>query len=558
MWEVIKMGQSVKWYVNTVLLILLVLLLVILGTTRVEAAAKPEAKPFAKSEAKPEGTLTAALPTLAEEGFLPDRCSATSAPLWEPVYDFLIYSDSKTQKPIPGIAERWEYSKDYKTLTFHLRKGVQFHDGWGEVTAEDVKFSIELNTRPTSKNIVGSEIKKIIKTIETPDRYTVVLRLNEPDPVLWLSFCTADNISIPVLCKKYIESVGEDKANEKPVGSGPYKLVEQKAGDYVKFEALDKHWLLVPEFKYLVLRIVPEDSTRIAMLKTGQIDIAHNITMDAVPEIEKAGNRVVVARNAEIVFLPFGGMLLPEDKRYVEGYSRKDPWKDIRVREAMNIAIDRKSIVKTVYGDTATVAPIWIPLSGWQKLPPIPYDPNRAKKLLVEAGFPKGFSFKIVTHNKRPELSLLAEAVAGYWKAIGLNAEIVPGDYTKWRDTNKTGKTAGYLWTHVLGDFPDWSQRLSGYDSPDASTPLWSSEETTAGIKKVQAQLDPAKREAALKELANTYRTLYAHVPLAYVPMLHGVGKRVGEWNPGHTLHPKNFIFARHAKPLNTFRLFTP
>jgi ABC-type transport system substrate-binding protein len=308
----------------------------------------------------------------------------------------------------------------------------------------------------------------------------------------------------------------------------------------------------------MVLRIVPEDSTRIAMLKTGEIDVAHNITVDAAADIEKVGLRTVVARNSEIVFFPFGGMLLPEDKRYVEGYHQKDPWKNIKVREAMNIAIDRPTLVKTLYRGTATAAPIWVPLPGWDKLEPIPFDPKRAKQLLIEAGYPNGFGFKILTHTKRPELPLIAQAVASYWGEIGIKAEIVPGDYAAWRETNKTGKTAGWLWTHVLGDFPDWSERLSGYDLPGASTPLWSSEETKIGIKKVQSEIDPQKREALLKELARTYRALYAYVPIAYVPMLHGVSKKIGEWNPGHTLHPKNFVFARHSKPLNTRRLFTP
>ncbi|HVN97265.1 MAG TPA: ABC transporter substrate-binding protein [Syntrophorhabdaceae bacterium] len=506
---------------------------------------------------KPEGTLVVGLFSLAEEGFLPDRCSGTASPLWEPVYDFLIYGNSVNMKPIPGLAERWEYSKDYKTLTFHLRKGVQFHDGWGELTAEDVKFTIELNARPTSTNLRSSDLRKIA-SMEVRDRYTLALHLKEPDPMLWLSFSTADNTGLGILCKKYVETIGEEKANRQPLGSGPYRFVEQKSGDYAKFEAYDSHWLVVPEFKYLVIRIVPEESTRVAMLKTGELDIAMELGMNKIPELEKTGLRTIVQRNTVTDFIALGGLLIPEDKRYVEGYHRKDPWKDVRVREAMNIAIDRAAVAKDLFHNFAVPAPIALMLPGWDKLPPIPYDPKRAKQLLAQAGYPNGFSFKLLTHDKEPMLPLLAQAVVGYWEAIGLRGEIVPGDYATWRDTNKTGKTAGWLWTHTLGDFPDWSERLMSYEMPNASTPLWEGEETKSLVRKTLAEMDLKKRDADFRDLAKAYRAAYTHIPLVYVARLHSVSPKVGQWSPGHQLYPKNFVFARHAKPLNTPRLFTP
>ncbi len=524
----------------------LVLVLIMLPLVKAEAAAKPE------------GTLTIAVPDLAEEGFLPDRCSETSSPLWESVYDFLIYSDNGAQgKTIPGIAERWEYSKDYRTLTFWLRKGVQFNDGWGEVTAEDVKFTIEFNTRPTSIN-VKSTLLKNISAIDVIDRYKLVIHLKEADPVLWLSFYTAENLSLPVLCKKYIETVGEEKANRQPVGSGPYRLVEYKLGDHYTFEAVEKHWLVVPEFKTMILRLVPEEATRIAMVKTGEIDIAMELGIDKLDDLEKAGLKTVVSKDSNTVFIPFGGMLLPEDKRYIEGYHRKDPWKDLKVREAMNIAVDRKALVKTFYRGLATPAPIYATLPGWDKLEPIPYDPKRAKQLLAEAGYPNGFSFKLYTHVKEPMLQLLAEAAGGYWEAIGLKAEITRGDYGTWRDLNKTGKTAGWLWTNAMLNYIDWSGRLPGHDLPNSSTPFWQSEETTAAIKKVLREVDPQKREAYFKELARVFRSLYINVPIAFTPRVHAVGKKVGQWYPGRLRYPKNLIFARHPKSLNTYRLFTP
>lgn len=541
-----------KSKVNPVLSISIVLFLIALPLFRAEAATA--AKP------KPEGTLTVAIQTLAEEGFLPDRNSGSTGPLWECVYDFLLYSDAAAEgKIIPGVAERWEYSKDYRNLTLWIRKGIQFHDGWGELTAEDVKWTIEFNSRPTSTNIRSPELKKIT-SMEVVDRYTLVLHLKDPDPGFLSTFCTNDGVTLPVLCKKYVATVGEEKANKQPIGSGPYHLVEQRVGDYAKFEALENHWLIVPEFKYMILRVVPEETTRLAMLRTGEADIALQLSLNKLPEMEKAGLRSVTTPRSDLIFFGFGGMLLPEDKRYVEGYHQKDPWKDIKVREAMNIAIDRNAIVKSLYQGKVIASPIFWDLPGWDKLQPIPYDPKRAKQLLAEAGYPNGFSFKFYTHTQNPDIPMLADAAAGYWQAIGLKPEMIRGDYATWRDLHKSGKTAGYIWSYVHSKYIDlWTAgRVGDYELPNASTPWFQSNETKAAIGKVRAELDPKKRDAYFKEIPPLYRSIYAHIPIVYLPRVHGVGKNVGEWFPGRYIHPKNFIFARHAKPLNTWRLLTP
>ncbi len=532
---------------KVVLSIGVVLFLSVLSLVIAEAAPVP----------KPEGTLTVANQSFGEEGFLSDR-TVSGGPLWEAVYSPLVYNNTKTGKPIPAVAERWEYSKDSRSLTFFIRKDIQFHDGWGELTAEDVKFTIELNMKPTSVNTRASELRQKIRSMEVVDRYTLVIQFKEPDPLFFLTFEPTEASQMPIVCKKYIEKVGEEKANRIPIGSGPYRFVEQKLGEYAKFEALEKNWMLIPEFKYLILRLVSEETTRVAMLKTGEVDIAVELANDKLPEIEKAGLRTVVVPLSDTMFLPFGGMLIPEDKRYVEGYHRKDPWVDVRVREAMNIAIDRKAIAKSLYNDMAVPAPTIFTFPGWEKLEPIPYDPKRAKQLLAEAGYPNGFSFKLFIHAYRAMLPLLGQAAAGYWEAIGLKPEIIRGDYSTWRTSNRAGKTAGHVWVQSLSVQTDWGGWLIAYESPNGVNPFWQSEETKVAIKKVLPEADPQKREVAYKELARLYRSTYPHVPLVFSPKLHGVSKNVGEWFPDKVATIRNFIFARHPKPLNTWRLFTP
>jgi len=132
-----------------------------------------------------------------------------------------------------------------------------------------------------------------------------------------------------------------------------------------------------------------------------------------------------------LISLPSAVCCFPRISDTSKATIERIPWKDVRVREAMSIAIDRVAIAKKLYQGLAVPAPIGLMIPGWDKLKPIPYDPNRAKQLLAAAGYPNGFTFKLLTHDKEPTLPVLAEAVAGYWNAVGLRGEIVPGDYAK-------------------------------------------------------------------------------------------------------------------------------
>ncbi len=349
----------------------------------------------ALSAPKPEGTLEIALPTAAEEGFLPWIGSGTQGIQWEIVYDYLIYTSPATGGSKPGLAKRWNYSKDYRTMTIWLQEGIPWQEGWGEVTANDVKYTLERCMEKTSSHTYAQEFRNLTKNIEVVGPYTLIFYLQKPSNTFWLMLTTANN-GPPIVCKKYVETVGDNKAKENPIGSGSYRFVERRWGDYLKFEAVEKHWRLVPEFKYVILRVVPEASTRVAMLKTRMVDIC-DITPDKIAELQKASLGTYTLSSGYTVYLNFGGMLTPEDKRYRDGYHRMDPWADVRVREAMNIAIDRKAIAKAVYHGFAKPLAVWMKSPGWDGVQEIPFDPGKAKRLLAAAGYPDGFSFKILS-----------------------------------------------------------------------------------------------------------------------------------------------------------------
>src|SRR3989475_8146046 len=163
------------------------------------------------------------------------------------------------------------FRSELRTWTFKLRSGVQFHEGFGEMTAEDVKFTVEQNLKPDSQGGSAPFFRMHLDRIETPDKHTVVMHFKNrvwEVPSNFTQFVGYQNIT----SKKYIESVGEDKAALHPIGTGPFRHVEGNQGDYHRFEAVANHWRKTPAFKELVVRRIPDPATRLAGLRAGEID----------------------------------------------------------------------------------------------------------------------------------------------------------------------------------------------------------------------------------------------------------------------------------------------
>src|SRR5256712_8820829 len=185
-----------------------------------------------------------------------------------------------------GLAGKWESSADHRRWTFHLRKGVKFHNG-DEMTSEDVKFSLQRAMSKRSTTGYAGPLRMLIVDIETPapDRVVIVTK----DPTLIIPTYLSRSLSTEgmILPKKYLEAAGDDAFAQKPVGSGPYKFVEQVTGSHIKLAAVDNHWRIgVPRFKTVTFKLVPEETTRIALLRRGEVDIA-DVSRERVKEIER-------------------------------------------------------------------------------------------------------------------------------------------------------------------------------------------------------------------------------------------------------------------------------
>ncbi|MFC1917274.1 ABC transporter substrate-binding protein [Chloroflexota bacterium] len=339
-------------------------------------------------------------------------------------YDYLVGASSDGQiSKETGLARDWTVSNDNKTFTFYLREGIKFHNG-DEVTAEDVKFSIERAIGPASVASNAKLLTDVIESIEVQDPYTLVIRTVNPEifMLIYMSQIIGGQEGM-VVPKNYIMENGDDYFTRHPVGTGPYRVVEFENGSHLKLEAQPNHWLIgVPKYEYVTFLIIPEESTRIAALKTNSADVIL-ISGDALNQVSDYN-----------VFLNAG---TATDGGYFDAqWDETSPYSDVRVREAMNIAINRQEIVEYVYNgmvDVAAVGPVAndVYSYGAAKLAPYPYDPERAKQLLAEAGYPDGFDINIMTY-PRPAAPLnvvMAEILAGYWAPIGINVNVVLTDW---------------------------------------------------------------------------------------------------------------------------------
>ena len=439
---------------------------------------------------------------------LPWRNTQAEKPLWDHVFDPLIQRDSKTFAYQPGLATEWKPSSEMRTWTFKLRSGVMFHEGFGEMTSEDVKYTVEQSFKPDAIGGSAYFFRNHLDKIETPDKSTVVMRFKSPQwmvPSLFSQYVGYQNV-VP---KKYVESVGEQKAAIHPIGTGPYRHVEGKQGDYHRFEAVPGHWRKAPVFKELLIRRIPEPATRLSGLRAGEIDIAQ-VFGDFLEQAQKASLRIHENPNAAQYWVIMTGQTTPDR----EDYCPTCPWvgdpanpKSLengrKVRQALNLAVNKKAIIGGLWKGKGSETPYsyyYYPFhkgynAEW-KVPP--YDPERAKKLLAEAGVAGGFEVRV-----NPYVQLVAqdgpdvmEAVALDWEKIGIKVKRVPestssfGPKGRMRKTGKTFSVYGAPpfdepvagWERVLTAKAAFNLLLDGtYDA-----------EVDAAVKEMTRQARPA------------------------------------------------------------------
>ena len=494
----------------------------------------------------PSGTLTVAVATFGNERWLPHLYVGAEDVVLKPMYENLLTRDPKTGDLAPMLAERWKVADGGRTWTFYLRKGVQFHDGRGEMTAEDVRFTFATLAKDGSANSLAPEFR-LIKSMEVENPYTLTVRFEKP----FVAFGNKVNQGLFasvafIQSKRHMESAKDDGAERHPVATGPWKFVEHVRGDRIVYEAVENHWRATPHFKRLVFLKVPEPSTRMAMLRAGSVDVIE-IGGEYADELKKVGVRTLLMPNVSWVYIILGGQWPTKAT-----YDPKVPWAQAdaerarKVRVALNLAVDKQAIMQRVLGGLGTALGSWLmyPADPWASdalKKPYPYDPAKAKALLAEAGYPSGFD---VTMNLTPWpgrgfLPDVGEAVATYWEKVGIRVKRRPVDRAVFASDFRARAYSGVALAYA-----------SPLVAPEPWEVLYRAGYTKAALclfvehPKLDEYVDRLAVQPSYQERVRIMRDemgpwLTDYVPGVAIGAAHsiaGLGPKVGEWPliPGH------------------------
>ena len=350
--------------------------------------------------------------SLAPTFFDPAEATGTALPLmvYYAMHDALV-------RPLPGqamgpaLATSWTVSKDGLVYEFVLRKGVVFHNG-DPLTAEDVKFSFE-----RYRGASATQLKAKVAAVEIVDPYRVRFRLKQPWPDFLTFYATPATGAAWIVPRKYVEKVGDEGFKKAPVGAGPYRFVSFRPGVELVMEAHERYWRRAPIVKTLVFKVVPDDATRMAALKRGEIDIAYGLVGELAEEVRRTpGLSLKAAQIPVTLWLVFADQNDP-----------KSPWADRRVRLAANLAINRKLINEAGYLGLGKISSSIIPqaLEFYWAPPPYAYDPPAARRLLAEAGYPQGFDAGDLS-SEPFAASGIGEPVVNDLKAVGIRLRLRP------------------------------------------------------------------------------------------------------------------------------------
>jgi peptide/nickel transport system substrate-binding protein len=462
---------------------------------------------------KPEGEMRWALyVTLAPAWFDPGETSAGFlTPFWVlyAMHDALV-------KPMPGnlmtpsLAESWTVSADQKVYDFKLREGLKFHNG-DPFTAEDVVFSFQ-------RSKAGKVLKDRVREVEIVSPSRVRFHLQEPFPDFMAYYGTLATGAGWIVPKKYVEKVGDEGFKKHPIGLGPYKFVSHTPGIELVMEAFEGHWRKVPSVKRLVFKSVPEPTTRAAMLKNGEVDVAYMLDTPAAKEIQRD----------PALRLGFSGAIGVHYLDFFDQWDPKSPWYDRRVRLAANHAVDRRALSEAetlgASRPTGSMAPRTFEFT--LPLEPYAYDPFKAKKLLAEAGYPNGFDGG--DFYPYPPYWSAGETVAGFLGAVGIRMKVRTMEraafHTAW-----TGKKLHGVCLCTLANFGNAATRIAEAVRSDGAFARGADPDVDDLFRQQARETDRRKREAMLHKIQQLVYDRVRFGPLYEFIWPSGIGPRVAE-----------------------------
>lgn len=431
------------------------------------------------------------------------------------LYDGLVAQDESGEL-VPALAESWS-NPDERTWRFKLREGVKFHNGEA-FNAEAVKASFDRALDPEFKAPYFSRISHI-KSVDVVDEYTVDFKTEKPYPTMLLSLYEA---SFPALIVPPAYAKENDGASiaANPVGTGPYKFVEWLKDERVVLEANPDYWGGKPAIEKVVFRPIAETRTRIAELTSGGVDIVVDVPPEDMASLDGGDTKITTVSSDSLYFLAFDT-------------TRDTPLKDKRVRQAINHAVDVDAIQQALLNGMGTRIALTLPVNGfaydtaWE---PYAYDPEKAKALLAEAGYPDGFEVPFMTRKGRyMKDAEIVEATAGFLAKVGIKANIQYLEPGVWGQVSEKKGREGIT-------FPGWS----GRDPQLVWAPLlmtgqyqsyYSNPELDELLAAGASTIDPEARKEIYAKVAAIIKEEAPHLPMIQPPLIYGLDATL-TWTP--------------------------
>lgn len=425
------------------------------------------------------------------------------------IFDTLLTLNPETNELEGQVAESWE-QKDETTYVFHIRKGIKFHDG-SDLTAEDVKFSLDR----ACNSAAVSYIVNFIDSVNVDDEYTVTLKTKEPyAPAL-------RNLAIPfaAIVPKAAVEADEKAFILNPIGSGPYTFVEWKQGDHVTLKAFDNYYAGKPATDNLIMKVIPETSQRSIALETGEIDLAYDMAVNDLPKVRDNDNLTVY----EVPSLSCW---------YMSMNLNKEPFDNPKVREALTLAIDRQALIDTINAGSgqpadAIIAPA---VFGYYSTGVPEYNPEKAKELLAEAGYPDGFSMTLWVNDNQSRIEM-CQAVQAMLLEIGVQCEIEVLEFGSFisKTTNGEHDMAYFGWTTSSGDadYTYYSLEHSSQQGAAGNRSFINDKDVDTLIEKARSSTDEEERLELYKELAIKLDEIHNNIPVFYSSINVGANKNV-------------------------------
>jgi peptide/nickel transport system substrate-binding protein len=484
------------------------------------AAPKPTTAPATSAGGAPSGNLRYASADFSNESMDPIMLES---PWGWAMYDSLLTFDQQGNV-VGNLAEKYSLSSDGMTWTFNIRQGVKFHNG-DPLTSADVVFSLQRFGSKDSTNPWSPYILKNSESITAPDDYTVIFKAQKPEWPLKIPFAW-----VRIWPKKYYEQVGQDGFRAAPVGTGPYKFSKWVPKTSMEFDANTDYWGPVkPSWAHITETLVPEEATRIAQLQRGDVDMIGALSFDRLVELKNSGFRLQEVGLPTLANISFPATFMTQG-----------PTSDIRVRQAMSYAINRQEISDTFYKGFAKPGGWWFwseqtwgyDASQWQA---DPYDPNKAKQLLQDAGYPAKFNPQSVTLYTNAVMADLVQILQGYWEAVGLNTDVQVVDSQVWlslsfvRVKSETDKQVGAVMPWVAPSFFNNVYHSANLFTSTGTRSTGNDPKADQMYQAAVSELDDAKAKQLWQQMMHYgYDTMWVNIELVQVPTYFVVGPNVG------------------------------